>query len=208
VLDVHFVILGAVFGVIGYVGYVRDTLLGRNQPNRVTFLLWAVAPLLAFSVQVSEGVGLRSLVTFMVGFGPLAILAASFINSQAVWRIGLFDYVCGALSCGGLMLWLVTRHGIIALVTFIAADALAALPTIVKSWVYPQSESMVLYLGSLLNALVTLLTVDHFTTVVVAFPIYVVVLASLLLVLVAGRLGPRFQVALEQRGSEHRDVRL
>ena len=46
-LDVHFVYLGAAIGAIGQVGYVVDTIRGRTQPNRVTWLLWALAPLLA-----------------------------------------------------------------------------------------------------------------------------------------------------------------
>jgi len=38
-------------------------------------------------VEVTQGVGLRSIMTFMVGFGPVAVFVASFINIQAVWKI-------------------------------------------------------------------------------------------------------------------------
>jgi len=56
VLDVHFVILGAAIGSAGAALYLRDTLRGVTQPNRVTWLLWAAAPLLAFAVEVQAGV--------------------------------------------------------------------------------------------------------------------------------------------------------
>src|SRR5581483_5835501 len=101
-IDVHFVILGAVITAAGLVAYIRATLRGVTQPNRVTWLLWALAPLLAFAVEIHEGVGLQSLMTFTVGFGPLLVFLASFRSAGAVWEIRPLDYVCGALSLGGL----------------------------------------------------------------------------------------------------------
>src|SRR5438045_1503878 len=97
-LDVRFVLLGTLIGSVGGLLYLRDTVRGNTQPNRVTWLLWGVAPLLVFAVEVHEGVGLRSLMTFMAGFTPLLIVLASFVNPQSVWHIGRLDYACGALS--------------------------------------------------------------------------------------------------------------
>jgi hypothetical protein len=192
-LDAHFVILGAVIGVIGQSVYVRDTLRGVTQPNRVTFLLWAVAPLLAFAVELQSGVGLLSLTTLVVGLGPLAIFVASFVNRSAVWRIGRLDYACGLLSVVGTVTWLVSRHGSVALVALVAADALAAVPTVIKSWKDPTSESAILYVGGFLNAGVALLTIRTLRAATVAFPLYILVIGGLQVALVGGRLGPRLR---------------
>jgi hypothetical protein len=192
-LDVHFVILGAAIGSVGMVAYVRDTIRGETQPNRVTWLMWAVAPLLAFAVEVNEGVGLRSLMTFVVGFFPLLIFIASFLNARSVWQIGRLDYACGVLSAAGLAAWLVTRHGTVALWASIGADALAAVPTILKSWRFPETETAAAYAAAGLNAAITLLTVKHVTTAVVAFPAYIVVVAFMETAIIAGRIGPRIR---------------
>jgi hypothetical protein len=191
VIDVHFVILGAVIGIAGMLSYVRDTLRGVTQPNRVTWLMWAVAPLIAFSAEVQAGVGLRSLMTFVVGFGPLLIFASSFANRRSAWRIGPFDWLCGALSAAGLIIWLATRHGTVAVVASIAADALAATPTLRKSWSAPETESASAYVTAALNAFITVLTIDRFTTADAAFPLYILVIASVESAFVVGRLGPR-----------------
>jgi hypothetical protein len=198
VLNVNFVYIGAFIGAIGQVAYVVDTVRGRTQPNRVTWLLWGIAPLLAFAVETADGVGLRSLMTFMVGFGPLVVFAASFVNPKAVWTLGPFDYACGALSIGGSVGWLVTRQGLVALVAAVAADAVAGLPTLIKSWSRPESESASIYLGSFANAVITLLTVKHVSAAVVTFPLYIAVFALMEVVLVGGRLGPRLRRALER----------
>ena len=193
-LDVHFVFLGAAIGCLGQAAYVRDTLRGVTQPNRVTFLLWAIAPLLAFAVELNQGVGLRSLMTLVIGVGPLAILAASFVNRSSVWRIGRLDYVCGLVSLLGTAGWLISRHGTVALVAAIAADGLAAVPTVVKSWKDPGSETAVLYVAGLANASITLLTIQDWTLAAVAFPAYILVVGSIQVVLVAGRVGVRARV--------------
>ena len=192
-LPVDFVYLGAVIGAIGQAFYVVDTIRGRTRPNRVTWLMWAVAPLLAFAVEVHDGVGLQSLMTFTVGFGPLVVFGASFVNTRSVWQLGPFDYACGAVAVVGIAGWLVTQQGLVALVASLVADAVAGVPTFVKSWRQPETESTGAYAGSALNAIITLLTVRHFTAPVAAFPLYIAVIATLEVVLIAGRLGPRLR---------------
>jgi hypothetical protein len=191
VIDVHFIFLGAAIGAVGQSIYIRDTVRGVTQPNRVTFLLWAAAPLLAFAVEINQGVGLTSLMTFMVGAGPLAIFGASFVNRNAVWRIGRLEYVCASVSVLGTLGWLVTRHGAVAIVASIAADLLAGIPTISKSWTHPETETAWLYIGGFLFAVITLLTVHEATLAAVAFPAYIALIGALQITLVAGRVGVR-----------------
>jgi hypothetical protein len=193
VLDVHFVFLGVAIGAFGQALYVMDTIRGRTQPNRVTWLLWAVNPLLAFAAELNDGVGLQSLMTFMVGFGPLVVFAASFVNRQSLWKLRPLDYTCGALSIAGTIGWLVTRQALVALAAALAADALAGVPTLIKSWRFPQSESANVYVGACASGVITLLTVKQVSAPVVAFPLYIAVLSSVQIALVAGRLGPRLR---------------
>ncbi len=150
-INVHFVYLGAALGAAGSLVYVRDTLRGTTQPNRVTWLLWAFAPLLAFAVEIHSGVGLRALTTFVIGFMPLLVFIASFHNSAAVWRIRRLDYACGAMSLAGTAAWLITRNGVVAIAAAIAADFMAGVPTMMKSWSNPESETVTTYIGAVLN---------------------------------------------------------
>ena len=127
-LDPHVVFIGAAIGLSGTLLYARDTLRGTTQPNRVTWLLWTIAPMLAFADELRQGVGLQSVMTFTIGFGPLVVLLASFANKSAVWKIGPFDIACGIASVGGIALWLATSNNTVALASFMAADAMAGLP--------------------------------------------------------------------------------
>ena len=80
-INVNWIFLGTAIGALGTAVYLRDTLRGTTKPNRVTWLLWAFAPLLAAAVELDDGVGLRALPTFMIGFMPLLVFVGSFHNS-------------------------------------------------------------------------------------------------------------------------------
>lgn len=190
-LNENFVILGAVIATIGSLGYLVDTAKGKVKPNKVSFLLWAFAPLIAFTAEIKQGVGVQSLTTFMAGFAPLTILITSFLNKKAEWKLGRFDFICGALSLVGLLLWYITKVGNVAIAFSILADGLAALPTIVKSYYYPETENGWAYLTAAISALLTLLTITTWDFANFGFPIYLLIIGLIIFILVQFKIGKR-----------------
>jgi hypothetical protein len=195
VINENWIFLGTAIGAAGTAVYLRDTLRGTTQPNRVTWLLWAVAPLLASAVEFSDGVGLRALPTFMVGFMPLLVFIGSFHNPASLWKIRRLDYACGAISVVGTVTWLVTRDGTVAICAAIAADFTAGIPTLMKSWTHPESETVYSYVGAVISMGVLLLTVTDWTFEVAAFPSFILCMASIEVVLVGLEPGPRLRRA-------------
>ena len=200
-INVNWIYLGTAIGVLGTAVYLRDTLRGTTKPNRVTWLLWAVAPLLAAVVELKEGVGLRALPTFMIGFMPLLVFVASFHNAAAVWKVRRIDYACGAMSVIGTAVWLVTRNGVLAISAAIIADFLAGVPTVMKSWTHPETETVYSYIGAVVSMAIVLLTVQHWTFEVAAFPIFIVCMASVEVFLVGFEPGPRLRRARHRASS-------
>ena len=195
VISTSWIYVGTVLGALGTAVYLRDTLRGTTSPNRVTWLLWAVAPLLAAGVELRDSIGLRALPTLMLGFMPLLVFVASFHDAAAVWRIRRIDYACGAMSVVGTVVWLVTRNGVLAISAAIAADFLAGLPTLTKSWTHPETETVYTYLGAVISMAIVLLTVTDWTFEVAAFPIFIVCMGSVEVILIAFEPGPRLRRA-------------
>jgi hypothetical protein len=137
----------------------------------------------------------------MIGFMPLLVFIASFHNPASVWKIRRLDYVCGAMSLAGTAAWLATQNGVVAIAAAIAADFTAGLPTMIKSWSHPQSESVSSYVGAVLNSGILLLTVVHWTTEVAAFPLFILCVGSVQVLLVGGRVGPRLRHARSVRAA-------
>lgn len=174
-IDPRFVVLGAVITVAGSASYARDTLRGRTQPNRVSWALWTVAPLIAFAAEVSQEIGLQALLTLAVGVGPLLVLVASLANRHAYVRLSPFDLACGALSIAALVAWLITGTGDLAILFSILADFFGAVPTVRKAYRWPRSESAGTFLASACGATITLLTIERWSFASAAFASYIVV---------------------------------
>lgn len=192
-LHPNFVILGALIFFFGSFGYIRDTIKGKVKPNKVTWFIWSLAPLIAFAAQVGEGIGMESLLTFMVGFVPLIIFIVSFINKKAYWKIEKLDLVCGTLSIIGLVLWQITKVGTIAIMFSLVSDFLAGFPTIVKSYKEPETENYVLYLGNATFALLTLLTIKTWSFVNYSFPLYIFLTTFLIAIFIRFKVGKRLK---------------
>lgn len=184
-INENFVYLGFAIGFIGGLSYLIDVVKGKVKPNRVSWFLWALAPMIAFAAQIKQGVGLEAILSFSVGFNPLLIFIASFVNKKSVWKLTKFDFICGALSLLGILLWLLTKNPNLAILFAILADGLASLPTILKSWRDPETENYWVFLCGIINSGIVLLTIRNWSFASASFTIYIflicIVLTSLIM---------------------------
>lgn len=117
--------------------------------------------------------------------------AASFVNKKAEWKITRFDLGCGLLSIFGLVLWLITKVGNIAIFFSIVADGLAAIPTIVKAYKYPDTELAWPWIATVVGVILTLLTLSEWTFANSGFIIYILIINTIIFSLVQFRLGEK-----------------
>ena len=185
----NFAILGAIIFFFGSLPYLLETIQGKVKPNRVTWFLWALAPLIAFTAQIDEGVGIQSLLTLMAGLIPLVVFLSSFINKKSYWKLSRLDIICGGLSILGLILWQITGVGNLAILFAIFADALAAFPTVVKSYNEPETENYILYFANAISAAITILTIKTWNFATYGFSVYLLLICMLLAILIRFKIG-------------------
>jgi hypothetical protein len=127
---------------LGSLVYIRDTLAGRTKPNRVSWALFAFAPIVATYISWSIGADPWAIArVFAAGFFPALILCATFWNRGSYWKLGVFDYACGALSLLALYTWLGAESPRFAILLLAIADLFASFPTIRKAWTHPETET-------------------------------------------------------------------
>jgi hypothetical protein len=183
-------IIGAVIGSLGGFYYLYETLAGKAQPNRITWLLWGIFPMVIFVAQRAQGVEGLSWASFSAGFTPLLIVAASFFNKNAYWKSEPRDYYLMAAAILGLVLWAMTDKPNLAILFSLLADMLAGLPTLIKSYRHPHSESWIAYAISAFGFGISLLSVQTHTFEHTAFVAYVFILNATCAVLASRRHGP------------------
>jgi hypothetical protein len=189
VINQNFVFLGAFIFFFGSIGYFIETLQGKVKPNKVTWFLWSLAPFIAFFAEISQGVGIQSLLIFMFGFIPLTIFFASFVNKKSYWKISKTDILCGSLSVIGIILWKITSVGNIAIIFSIISDLLASLPTIIKAYKNPETENSTLFFANAFSATITLLTVKTWVFQEYGFVSYIFLDSLLIAILVKFKIG-------------------
>lgn len=177
----YLVIVGALVGAILIIPYIKDTIKGNTKPNKVTWLLWSVAPIIATIAALSNGVGWSVLPVFMAGFVPLLVFIVSFVNKSSYWKLEKFDYVCGFFSILALILWAITKNANIAIIFSILSDFSAAIPTIKKSWKYPETETASAFIGGLFSSITGFFAVKFWNFSELAFLIYLIIINSCLI---------------------------
>jgi hypothetical protein len=166
--------VAAVINVLGTLTYVADVFRGKARPNRVTWGVLTIAPMIAFASMLSQGVGMaQSIVTFSVGFSPFLIFVSSCLVKHPAWQLKRFDIGCGVLSLIGLLLWWITGEGNVAIIFSILADGLAFLPTLVKAYYHPETESPWTFMASEVATIMGLMTVKNWNFETVGFQLYI-----------------------------------
>lgn len=188
-LNQSFVFVGIIISAIGLASYFIDTIKGKIQPNKVSFALWSIAPLVAFFAEIKEGVGVQSLMTLSIGLFPIFIFFATFVNKKAYWKISKFDLSCGLLSIIGLILWYITKVGSWAIFFSILADGLAYVPTITKAYRFPETESAWPWLATAISGLFTLLTITVWNFANFGFPAYYLIINLIVFAVVQFKIG-------------------
>lgn len=176
------VLLSILISTAGAFAYIRDTLSGQTQPNRVSWSMWALSPLISSAAALSAGADVWPTVRiFIAGLLPLLIFLASFINARSYWKMSIFDLFCGAFSLAALIVWGAISSPQLAILYAILGDVCASFPTLVKTWKYPETETGAMYAASFLSVVLVLPSITIWNVSNAGFQIHLLIISSLLL---------------------------
>jgi hypothetical protein len=170
----QFVFVGVALNLIGQFFYMKSVIKGHAKPNLVSWGLWMFAPFIGFFFALKAGAGLSALPIFMAGFGPLAVVTTALLTKNGIWKISLFDILCGLFSAIALVLYVLTHNLGISILFAILSDFLAFIPTFIKSWKHPESESSSGYSWCIASNIIGLLTLKQWHFATYSFGLYFV----------------------------------
>lgn len=201
VLPVWFIYVAAALRLYGGLAYFRATLAGRAKPKAVSWLIWAMIPLITFFIELSAGVGPIAIITLALGLSPLMVVIAAFKTDRKLFRADLLDIFCIAIAMLGIAFWAITQDTFMAIVVLIVADFISAIPTLRKTIHNPQSEYPFTYALSAFSMVLALLATHEISFAAFAFPTYVLFINTLIvsLILFAPRKKTRKRSKTKQR---------
>jgi len=170
--------LGVLSGILSFVcflPYISDTLRGVTQPHRASWLIWSLLSSISLISQIHEGA------TVSLGFSGVQVAGTVVVFLLSIRRgmghyLSVRNLIIFAVATGGLVAWYVTDNSVYALAISISISFLAGIPTILKSYAKPQSETVSKWALAFLSALLAILSVGRVDWVLMAYPLYLVVL--------------------------------
>ncbi len=153
---------------IAYVPYYRDILKGKTHPHLYSWSLWGVLTILIIALQIKGGAGVAIWPTISVAVLCLGVVFLSYKRSDR--DITAMDTAVGVLSLLAMAVWLLANHAELSIVLAVAADLLAFIPTIRKSWNKPYGETLSLYATTTLRFLLVILAIENYTLLSTLWP--------------------------------------
>ena len=170
-------ILGIIAGIIAfsaYIIYIVSIFRGKTKPNRATWWIWAfMGFVLALSYYYS-GAENTVWVPIVEFIGPLSIAILSLKYGEGGLK-SKTDIICMAGALISVLLWIIFNNPVIALVTNLAIDSFAIIPTIKKSYLRPEGEDFWAWFGTGLADSLNMFAVEKFTFAILIYPIYMLV---------------------------------
>ena len=161
------IFVGILANIIGSLWYLRSIIWGNTKPNLVSWIIWTLPPFIGVFLMLKAGAGLSFWGVLAAGITSLIVVVVSFLKNNGYWQLNRFDLICGAIALTSLIIYALTYNLGISILFAIVADSLAYIPTIRKSWKYPETESGATYIGGVINNSLALLVITNWI-----FPIY------------------------------------
>lgn len=176
--------LSALAILVGAGPYIQDIYLKRVRPHVLSWLGWAFITGLGASAMYAEG---STWLALIVGANTLTcslVVIFSVLKDVGVWNASKYDLGFFLLGLVGLLLWLTLDMPILALVCAIAADFFFGVPTIIKTYNDPESETPFAWIMATLSGVLSLFAIRVFAFYEIAYPLYLFLFDSLILLLV------------------------
>jgi hypothetical protein len=172
--DWHFLfgIASGVLSVASLVPYIRDVLRGGDtKPNAVSFFLWTVLEVIALIAQIQAGASWSIIILIGVTFNTTLVTILALIG-YGYKEYGKTEVICVIFAVLAIVIWQVTGEPVLAILLSILADAFASIPTLVKTYKYPESEHAFSWFLITLGGICGILATNIFNTANLAYPIY------------------------------------
>jgi hypothetical protein len=164
--------ISAILALSTLVPYLHDTLRGETRPSIISQSLWCLFALLAVVGQyASTGFTWSMAVALGTAFNNIIIVTVCLFGYGYRGHTR-FDIASGLLALIGIFLWYVTDLPVYTVVFAVIANICAGIPTYRKTFKHPRTENTSAWLLVFGSALFSLFALRTITISSVAFPLF------------------------------------
>jgi len=166
-------VLGLLAGMLGVactVPYLRDTLRRTTVPHRGSWFIWGLLEVVALEAQHADGARWSMLPLLTQAIGTCLVFGFSVrLGYGKLTRVDLSLITLAGVGVAG---WLAVDEPVIATICVIAADFVAVLMMVPKTWRDPHSETLSTFALAAGSGVLTAGAVGSLSVSLLAYPVY------------------------------------
>lgn len=180
-----FLIFSIIVGFLSPIIGITSVLKGSFKPQRMTRFLIMLVSFLFVGTLFANG-----------DRNGIYLASAQLLGSIAMFYLSLrrgmggntrLDWMVFAMAIGSLIVWQTTANPFLGLVMSIVTDFIGFVPTLVKTWKYPETEEWKFYMSDVVASIFSILSIGAFSLGNLAFPIYIFLINITSVVMILGR---------------------
>lgn len=162
--------LSGVLGLFANVPYILDTIRGKTKPHRISWGIFLLLNIINFVSQAASGAtnSLWLTLGFCLSQAVIVLLAIH----RGVGGLGRLDSVCLVGATMGIGLWMYLQVPIVAIIANTIVATIALIPTLVKAYKKPQTETKITWFLGAVAALLGAMAVGNNRLELLLFPVY------------------------------------
>ena len=179
-------IIGAIAGIIGLLGFVPyfvEIFQGKTRPNRASWWIWGILGVILGWSYYSAGAIHSIWVPICYAICQLLTALLSLKFGEGGWN--RLDKICLLGALFSLFLWWLFDSPTIAMISCLVIDSLGALPTLRKSCVYPEGESLLSWSIFFSANTLNLFAIGEWNLALSAYPLYLFFLSGSLVIILS-----------------------
>jgi len=183
-LKATFGILSAFFTFAGLVPYFLEIHKKEIYPHNLSWLGWAFITFVGAIAMLADGGGWSVVILFANSLSCILVVAYSFYKKVGVWSTTAYDYLFFGLGILGVILWQTFDLPLVAIICTVVADLSFGIPTIIKAYKNPKSETYLAWLSCSVAGLLSLFAVKSFMLSEFLYPLYLFIFDTVVFLIV------------------------
>lgn len=175
--------LAGIVGFAAFIPYIFAILRGKTTPNRATWIIWTVVSTVSLFSYGASGAEHTIWYPISDALAPFIILLLSIKQGEGGWT--QLDRGCLVTAGIGVFFWWLFGSALLGLCMSLLADAMGAIPTMIKVYQRPKSEDRNAWAMTFIAVVLNLGAVENWHSFsILVYPIYMLISMGIITMLI------------------------
>lgn len=158
------VIVAAVLALVGNIPYLRAVLRKEVKPHPYSWFVWSIVSAVTLLGGIQKGAGFAAVAIAASEVFTILIFIFALRNGirESFKNVPKQDTLFLIVALLGLVPWWITKDPTLSVVVVVCIDLVAFIPTLIKTYKDPKSESGILFVMNVLRHILILCTVSEY----------------------------------------------